>query len=203
MVSNKVNSGYQDEKDLVSRLKQGQEAAFRILIQRYQGQLFSIAYGITQDREDSLEIVQEVFLKVHLNIEKFRGDAGLSTWLHRITVNQSLNWQRKLKRRLKWRHRPLERDNAGDYPELGDNRENPEALYREGELERDLEEALRELPEQSRTVFLLRELEGLPYDEIAERLNIKRGTVNSRLFYARKKLKERLSDYLGEVKKQP
>ncbi len=202
-MSNKVHSKFQDEKDLVSRLKQGQEAAYRILIRSYQGQLFSIAYGITMDREDSLDIVQEVFLKVHQNIKNFRGDSGLSTWLHRITVNQSLNLQRKWKRRLKWRHQPLEKDEGGDYPELGDNQENPETLYHKGELEKALQEGLNELPETSRTVFVLREIEGLSYDEIAEVLNINKGTVKSRLFLARQKLKERLSEYLNETEEKP
>ncbi|MEE9518352.1 MAG: sigma-70 family RNA polymerase sigma factor [Candidatus Adiutricales bacterium] len=202
-MSNKVHSKFQDEKDLVSRLKQGQEAAYRILIRSYQGQLFSIAYGITMDREESLDIVQEVFLKVHQNIKNFRGDSGLSTWLHRITVNQSLNLQRKWKRRLKWRHQPLEKEEGGDYPELGDNQENPETLYHKGELEKALQEGLNELPETSRTVFVLREIEGLSYDEIAEVLNIKKGTVKSRLFLARQKLKERLSEYLNETEEKP
>ncbi len=202
-MSNKVHSKFQDEKDLVSRLKQGQEAAYRILIRSYQGQLFSIAYGITMDREESLDIVQEVFLKVHQNIKNFRGDSGLSTWLHRITVNQSLNLQRKWKRRLKWRHQPLEKEEGGDYPELGDNQENPETLYHKGELEKALQEGLGELPETSRTVFVLREIEGLSYDEIAEVLNIKKGTVKSRLFLARQKLKERLSEYLNETEEKP
>lgn len=194
---------FQDEKSLVSRLKQGQEAAYRILIRNYQGQLFSIAYGITMDREESLDIVQEVFLKVHQNIKNFRGDSGLSTWLHRITVNQSLNLQRKWKRRLKWRHQPLEKDEGGDYPELRDSQENPETLYHKGELEKALQEGLNELPETSRTVFVLREIEGLSYDEIAEVLNIKKGTVKSRLFLARQKLKERLSEYFNETEEKP
>ena len=202
-MSNKVHSKFQDEKDLVSRLKQGQEAAYRILIRSYQGQLFSIAYGITMDREESLDIVQEVFLKVHQNIKNFRGDSGLSTWLHRITVNQSLNWQRKWKRRLKWRHQPLEKEEGGDYPELGESQENPETLYHRGELEKALQEGLGELPETSRTVFVLREIEGLSYDEIAEVLNIKKGTVKSRLFHARQKLKERLSEYVSVTEEKP
>ncbi len=155
------------------------------------------------EREESLDIVQEVFLKVHQNIKSFRGDSGLSTWLHRITVNQSLNWQRKWKRRLKWRHQPLEKDEGGDYPELGDSQENPETLYHKGELEKALQEGLKELPETSRTVFILREIEGLSYDEIAEVLNIKKGTVKSRLFHARQKLKERLSEYLNETEEKP
>ncbi len=97
----------------------------------------------------------------------------------------------------------MEKEEGGDYPELGDNQENPETLYHKGELEKALQEGLNELPETSRTVFVLREIEGLSYDEIAEVLNIKKGTVKSRLFLARQKLKERLSEYVNETEEKP
>ena len=197
-MSNKINVSHWDEDRLVSLLKQGHEEAFRVLVRRYQNKLLGIAYGITLDREESLEILQEVFLKVYRKIHSFRGDSSLSTWLHRITVNLCLNWQRRWKRRLKWRHQPLERDDGVDYPELGSDEESPHSLYREKEVGRIFNEKLSALPEEARTVFVLKEVEGLSYDEIAKTLNIKRGTVSSRLFYARKKLKESLSRYLDE-----
>ncbi|MCP4664759.1 MAG: sigma-70 family RNA polymerase sigma factor [Deltaproteobacteria bacterium] len=181
-----------------SLLKQGHEEAFRVLVRRYQKKLFGIAYGITLDREESLEIVQEVFLKVFQKIHSFRGESSLSTWLHRITVNHCLNWQRRWKRRLKWRHQPLEREDGADYPELGSDEESPHSLYQGKEVERIFKEKLSGLPEEARTVFVLKELEGLSYDEIAKTLKIKRGTVSSRLFYARKRLKESLSNYMDE-----
>ena len=109
-MSNKENKNFWGEKQLVLSLKEGQEEAFRTLIRRYQGKLFGIAYGITLDREESLDIVQDVFLKVYRSIHKFKGESSLSTWLYRITVNTCLNWQRRWKRRLRWHHRPLEGD---------------------------------------------------------------------------------------------
>jgi RNA polymerase sigma-70 factor (ECF subfamily) len=197
-VSNKTNVNHWDENRLVSLLKQGHEEAFRVLVRRFQKKLVGIAYGITLDREESLEIVQEVFLQVYRKIHSFRGEASLSTWLHRITVNLCLNWQRRWKRRLKWRHQPLEKDNGADYPELGSDEEGPHSLYREKEVGKIFKEKLSALPEEARTVFVLKEVEGLSYDEIAKALHIKRGTVSSRLFYARKRLKESLSRYLDE-----
>ena len=116
-MSNKTNVTRWDEERLISFLKEGHEEAFRVLVRRYQKKLFGIAYGITLEREESLEIVQEVFLKVHQKIHSFRGEASLSTWLHRITVNLCLNWQRRWKRRLKWHHQPLERDDGTEYRE--------------------------------------------------------------------------------------
>jgi RNA polymerase sigma-70 factor (ECF subfamily) len=199
-VSNKPNSDFSDERRLVSGLKKGQEEAFRFLIRRYEKKLFSIAYGITLDREESLDIVQEVFLKVYQKIHTFREEARLSTWLHRITVNLCLNWQRSWKRRFRWHHQPLERDDAGDHRELGTNDDHPQTLFERKECGKILWEGLRALSEEARAVFVLKEVEGLSYDDIAEILKIKRGTVSSRLFYARKALRASLEPYLEEGK---
>ncbi|MBW2318491.1 MAG: sigma-70 family RNA polymerase sigma factor, partial [Deltaproteobacteria bacterium] len=98
-MSNDVDTNGWDEAGLVSSLKERQEEAFRILVRQYQGRLFSIAYGITLDREESLDIVQEVFLRVFKKIHTFREDSRLSTWLHRITVNLCLNLKRRWRRR--------------------------------------------------------------------------------------------------------
>jgi RNA polymerase sigma-70 factor (ECF subfamily) len=197
-VSKKTKKNSWNESRLVSGLRQRQEEAFRVLIRRYQGKLFSIAYGITLDREESSDIVQEVFLKVYQKIHTFREKSSLSTWLHRITVNECLNWKRKWKRRFRWHHQPLERDEAGDHPGLGTDTYDPEGLYQKKAFERAFWQGLKELPEQARVVFILKEVEGLSYDEIAKALKIKRGTVSSRLFYARKKLRESLKEFLEE-----
>ena len=195
-VSNTSDIDMWDENKLVLHLKQGDEEAFRLLIQQYREKLYNIAYGITLDREDSLDIVQDVFLKVHQNIRRFKGKSKLSTWLHRLTVNQSLNWKRRWKRRFRWHHRPLETDDTRDYPELGTDEYYPEKLYQNKEFDKAFRKKLRELPENARTVFVLKEIEGLSYGEIAKTLKLKRGTVSSRLFYARQKLKESLEHYL-------
>ena len=199
-MSNKSNSDFSDERRLVSGLKKGQEEAFRVLIRRYEKKLFSIAYGITLDREESLDIVQEVFLKVYQKIHTFREEARLSTWLHRITVNLCLNWQRRWNRRFRWHHQPLERDGAGDHRELGTNDYHPQTLCERKECGKILWEGLRALSEEARAVFVLKEVEGLSYDDIGEILKIKRGTVSSRLFYARKALRASLEPYLEEGK---
>jgi RNA polymerase sigma-70 factor (ECF subfamily) len=195
-VSNNTNESVRDEKRLVSSLKAGQEDAFRILIRQYRGKLFSIAYGITLDREESLDIVQDVFLKVYRSIHKFREESKLSTWLYRITVNACLNWQRRWKRRFRWHHHPLDRDEAGERTDLKTEEDHPARLYERKELESRIWDNLKTLPEEARAVFVLREFEGLSYDEIAETLNIKKGTVSSRLFYVRKKLREALKEDL-------
>ena len=193
-MSNITNNTERNEQDLVARLKKGQEAAYQMLVRQYQNKLFYIAYGITLDSEESREIVQEVFIKVFRRISSFRGDSKLFTWLRRITVNESLNWQRKLKRRFKWQHQSLEKEDTYDIVEDKPDMDNPESLYEKKELKKDLEDGLRSLPEDARTVFILKELEGLSYEEIARILKIQKGTVSSRLFYARQRLRDILFD---------
>ena len=94
-MSNTLNKDDWDDDQLVARLQQGSEAAFSVLIRRYESRLYKVALGITGDPEESRDVLQEVFLKVHQSIGKFKGQSKLSTWLHRITVNHCLNWKRE------------------------------------------------------------------------------------------------------------
>jgi len=193
-----MNEDIWDDKGLVSLLKQGKEEGFRLLVRHYQARLLKIAFGITLDKEESLDIIQEVFLKVYKNIGAFREESRLSTWLHRMTVNQCLNWRRRWKRRFRWRHESIDVKGLADHPVLGTRDYDPEVLYQDREIRETLWTALGELPEEARAVFALRELEGLSYDEIAKVLNIKKGTVSSRLYHARKRLRQGLKPYLEQ-----
>jgi RNA polymerase sigma-70 factor (ECF subfamily) len=158
-------------------------------VRQYQDKLFHIAYGLTLDAEEGREIVQEVFLNVFSNIHTFREEATLYTWLRRITINQCLNWRRKWKRRFKQHHRSLEKEDTYAMVERKTDKDNPETLYERKDLKRALNQALKSLPQDARTAFVLKEVEGLSYDEIAGILKIKKGTVSSRIYYARQRLK--------------
>lgn len=195
MVSNKADEDLWNEERLVALLKEGHEGAFRVLVREYQERLFKIACGITSDREESLDIVQEVFLKVHRYINTFDERSKLSTWLYRITVNECLNWHKRWKRRFRQQHQPLEMDEGSYLSELGTDDLAPDTLYQEKEFEKAFQEALKGLGKNARTVFVLKEVEGLSYDEISGILKIKRGTVSSRLCYARKNLRKSLEKY--------
>ena len=197
-MSDNIYSPERDEKELIIRLKNGEQEAYRALVRQYQSRLIHIATGITLDREESLDIVQDVFLKVYRRVHSFEGKSSLYTWLRRITVNESLNWRRKWKRRFRWQHQSLEDEDTGNSPELGTDETGPESLYKKKELEKIVREGLNRLPEDARAVLVLKELEGLSYGEIARHLKIKKGTVSSRLFYAR----ERLKEYLSMVEKK-
>ena len=195
MVSNKTDEDLSNEQRLVALLKEGHEGAFRVLVREYQERLFHIACGIISDREESLEIVQEVFLKVHRYINGFGERSRLSTWLYRITVRECFNWHKRWKRRFRQHHQSLEMDESDYLSELGTDDFAPDTLYQEKEFEKAFREALKGLGKNARAVFVLKEVEGLSYDEISGILKIKRGTVSSRLCYARKNLRKSLEKY--------
>lgn len=175
-----------EEEKLVARLQQGQEWAFNILVNQYQNMLLKIAYGFTLDREESLEIVQDVFVSAHKNIKTFRQDASLAGWLRKITINTSLNWKRKWTRRFRWSHHSIEDKDEALLLNARKDENNPEALFREKQQELIVMKSIKKLPDKIKAVFVLNTIEGLSYDEIAQHLNIKRGTVSSRLHHARK-----------------
>jgi RNA polymerase sigma-70 factor (ECF subfamily) len=201
-VPEEIDTDLWNESRLVPLLKKRDEEAFRVLMRRYQDKVFGIAYGITLDREESLDIVQEVFVKVYERIHTFREESKLSTWLHRITVNLCLNWRRKWARRFRWHHEPIEAEEVRKKADVEGKDQRPDRLYEKKELEQIFWRCLGEIPEKARAVFVLKEVEGLSYDEIAKALKIRKGTVSSRLFYARKRLKESLSAYVEEAKGQ-
>lgn len=181
-----------DEQDLIKRLKKGQQWAFNTLVETYQKRLLKIAYAITLDQEESLEVVQDVFVSVHKNISTFRQESSLATWLRKITINHCLNWKRKWKRRFKWNHHPIESENAPDLYTENKKGETPEMMVREKQMEQKLMQAIAQLPEKIRPAFVLSAIEGLSYQEIADTLSINKGTVSSRIHTARTLLMDKL-----------
>jgi RNA polymerase sigma-70 factor (ECF subfamily) len=197
-VSKTIQNRIVYDEELVVRLQRGDEWAFQLLVRRYRKKIFSIAFGITVDAEESKDIVQEVFLQVYQRIGNFRSDASLSTWLHRITVNRCLNWKRRWTRRFKWMHVTVDsaEDETGNVPES--DLPSPESRVTSAQTRQQIDNALKMLPDQARTVFVLREMEGLSYEAIADVVGIKLGTVRSRLFHARKRLREILQPLMEE-----
>jgi len=191
-----------DEKKLVRRAKRGDQQAFRTLMERYRRKVFSIAYGMVRDPEAALDISQEVFIKVHRYLGSFQGSSSFYTWLYRISVNLSIDYLRK-----QGRH------DAVDYDDMLLRREpddaeamvmptmldvDPQRAMDRKELGEQLAKAFEKLGEKHRSVLLLREIEGLSYEEIARVLKIHKGTVMSRLHHARKNLQAALKEYLEE-----
>ena len=189
-----------DDLALVSRAKSGEQEAFRALVVRYQRKVYAVALGIVKDPDLAWDVSQEAFVRVHRGLDGFKGESAFSTWLFRITTHLSIDAVRRERRAQKDDLDDLREADLSDSGEgilataLGtDPREN--ALRRE--LAGKMEAALAALPEKHRTILVLRELEGLSYEELAERLGIHKGTVMSRLFHARKKMQAALREYAG------
>jgi RNA polymerase sigma-70 factor, ECF subfamily len=184
------------DMDLVHASKNGDVAAFEQLIKRYDRRLLRIAYHVTHNREDSQDAVQEAFFKAFQNLGEFREDSQFSTWLIRITVNQSLM---KLRKRRTIKEVSLDDvfSTEGDaLPiEVTDWAPNPEQRYRASELRNILTRVLGELRPILRTVFVLRDIESLSTDQTAEVLGLSHAAVKARLWRARLQLRESLNRY--------
>ena len=190
-----------DDLDLVHASKNGDVAAFEHLVKRYDRKLLRIAQSVTHNTEDAKDAVQEAFLKAFQNLGQFREESRFSTWLISITVNQSLM---KLRKQRSTREVSLDDDFQadGDMPpmEVADWAPNPEQLYWASELRDILISALKELRPALRTVFVLRDIEGLSIDQTAEVLNLSQAAVKARLWRVRLQLREHLTKYFS---KQP
>jgi RNA polymerase sigma-70 factor, ECF subfamily len=186
-----------DDLDLVHASKNGDVGAFEQLVKRYDRKLFRIAQHVTHNREDAEDAVQEAFLKAFQHLGEFREDSKFSTWLIRITLNQSLMKLRKQRRTV--RDVSLEENcQAGEdmLPmEVIDWAPDPEQLYRASELRDILVKALTELRPILRAVFVLRDIEGLSIAETAEVLNLSHSAVKARLWRGRLQLRECLNRY--------
>lgn len=190
------------DRELVGRVQDGDESAFRELFDRYHRRAFAVAFGVVKNKQDALDVVQEAFIKVHKHIQSFQGSSSFYTWLYRIVMNLSIDHVRRSKKSKDMdyddRVRRNEDDIAGDgtlLPRILDG--NPSKTVMRRELSEVIQKALDELPEYHRAVILLREVEGLSYEEMAELLKVPKGTIMSRLFHARKKMQSSLAEYLG------
>lgn len=183
-----------DEGHLVSDAKAGNYAAFEELVNRYEKKIYRLGMNITGNREDAEDVLQDAFLKAFEHLPDFREDARFYTWIVRIAVNEALM---KLRKRRTSREVPME-DTEGDdgevlVREFADWKPNPEQQFAQSELEEILQGAVNSLPPGFRTVFYLRDVEGLSTEETAEVLDLTEGAVKARLFRARLRLREELS----------
>ena len=188
-----------DDMDLVHASKRGDPAAFEQLVKRYDRRLLRISLTVTHNREDSEDAVQEALLKAYQNLDDFREDSQFSTWLIRITVNQSLMKLRKQRTRKEVSlDENLQVD--GDVPpvDVPDRAPNPEQLCWASELRDILVRALEEIRPILRTVFVLRDVEGLSIKQTAQLLNLSQEAVKARLWRVRLHLRERLTKHFDE-----
>src|SRR3954452_16662989 len=187
-----------DDKPLVRAAQRGDRAAFRALVERYQRRVYQLAVSMLKDPDDAMDIVQETFVRVHRYLPSFKGDASFFTWTYRIATNLCLDSARKRGRgeRVDVDESDAEVEARMDPPSAA--LAGPQRAALNQELKGKLEEALQSLSENHRAILLLREVEGLSYEELAKVLGIRKGTVMSRLFHARLKMQQKLREYLGE-----
>jgi RNA polymerase sigma-70 factor (ECF subfamily) len=183
-----------DDSVLVIEAKAGSYAAFEELVNRYEKKIYRLGLNLTGNPEDAEDVLQEAFLKAFEHLPEFRADSRFYTWLVRIAINEGLM---KLRKRRSDRSVPIE-DAVGEEGEImprefTDWRPNPEQVYAQAEIEAILQNAAGDLPPGLRTVFLLRDVEGLSTEETAALLNLTEGAVKARLFRARMQLREGLS----------
>ncbi len=186
------------DRELLEAVLEGDNTAYRGLVEKYQGRVYSMVYGMVRNREDARDITQEAFVKAYRNLAGFRLEASFYTWLYRIAMNLAIDYTRKRKRReiAGFDEQIAAKDQDGGISELHHGDSPRKALERKQLLGRIMD-AMQKLSDDQRQVILLREVEGLSYREISEVMEIPEGTVMSRLFYARKKLQKLLSDERG------
>lgn len=195
-IQNKVVEPPSEESILVEAARSGDIGAFESLVRRYDRNVFRIAQHITQNREDAEDVVQDAFLKAYQNLGQFQGQSKFYTWLVRIAVNEALM---RLRRRRPERMVSIDEDvktEEDSMPrEIADWSPNPEQLYTQSELKDILGKTIHGLPPSFRTVFVLRDVEGLSTEETASALELSVPAVKSRLLRARLQLRERLNKY--------
>ena len=191
-----------DDLTLVERVRTGDQRAFKLLVERYQRKVFSVALGMLKDKEEARDVAQEAFIKVYRYLDHFKGDASFYTWLYRITVNICIDVIRKkgssgTKEAIEF-DETVKMDVAeANIGALGSRLgTNPQKSALRAELAQRITEAIHQIPEAHRQILLLREVEGMSYEDLSRTLNIPKGTVMSRLFHARLKMQKILNEYL-------
>ena len=184
-----------DDRELVDKARKGDRDAFKTLFERYHRRAYALAFGVLRHQDDALDVVQDAFIKAHKYLDKFEGNSSFYTWLYRIVMNLAIDHLRK-HRRVK----PVELDEV----KLGETDDqpllpkilggNPGRALVDKEIRARIDAALDELSENHRAVLIMRELEGLSYEEMAKAMGCSKGTIMSRLFHARRNMQKRLLD---------
>ena len=192
-----------DDSDLVNAARAGDRDAFRTLFERYHKRAYALALGVLRNQDDALDVVQDAFIKAHRYLDKFEGNSSFYTWLYRIVMNLAIDHIRK-HRRVK----PVEldetrvEDHADDalLPRILGG--NPGRALMDKEIRGRIDRALDELSANHRSVLVMRELEGMSYEEMAQAMACSKGTIMSRLFHARRNMQKRLLDLIDHPSRE-
>lgn len=174
------------ERELLTRAREGSQDAFRALVERYTPRVFALVRNLVRNQSEAEDVTQEVFFKVYSKLQTFRADSAFYTWVYRVAVNTATDHLKK-----KRQDRSLQVEDLGRLP-VEDPGDTPTEGMGRKDLRSEIRKAMAELPPKFRTILVLRELEGMSYEDISQVLKCSKGTVESRLFRARARLKESL-----------
>ena len=178
----------EEEDILVAQVQSGNSASFEKLVLDNQTKVYNLALRMVGSEQDAFDMSQEAFIKAYNSIALFRGDSRFSVWLYRLTTNVCLDFLRSEGRRAHGSLTYISEEDDEKELEIPDDRFSPETLTEKKELREAVNKGLMSLPKDYRAILLLREIDGLSYEEIAEALSLEEGTVKSRIFRARKRL---------------
>lgn len=183
------------DHELVRAVLAGDATAYRGLVERYQGRIYAVCYGMVRNPEDARDLAQDAFVKAYKNLARFELRSSFYTWLCRIAMNVSIDMLRRQKvRKAELFDEGIATKDSGGVLSMAHHKNDPGRALERSRLKEKIAAALDELPEDQRQVVVLREIEGFSYKEIAEVMGIPEGTVMSRLYYARRKLQVALKE---------
>ena len=189
----------QVDAELVARVKQGDKAAFDLLVLKYQRKILRLLSRMLRDQSDVEDVMQEAFIKAYRALPQFRGDSASYTWLYRIAINTARNWMSSQGRRPSAPNGNQTEDGEtfSEIDNLTDNN-TPESMLASREIAESVDQTIQDLPAELRTAIVLREIDGLSYEEIAETMSCPIGTVRSRIFRAREAIAAKLRPILDQ-----
>jgi len=180
-----------EENEMISRCQQGDQEALKEIFDQYHKKVYRIAYGVVRQREEALDVVQEVFIKLLRSIKNFKGRSHFYTYLYRMVMNTAIDHKRKAGKRFM-----SSLDQEGSFEPSAEAEKGPEMILLQKELEERVRLAMDKLPDEQKAALIFRDVEGLSYQEMAEAMGCSIGTVMSRLHYGRKRMQESLKDYV-------
>lgn len=181
-----------EESEMISRCQKGDQEALKEIFDKYHKKVYRISYGVVRQREEALDIVQEVFIKLFRSIRNFKGRSQFYTYLYRMTMNTAIDHARKAGKQFF-----SSLDEEGSFEPPDELEKGPERVLLQKELEERVKWAMSKLPAEQKAALIFRDVEGLSYQEMAEAMGCSIGTVMSRLHYGRKRVQELLKDYVG------
>lgn len=184
---------------LVARVQAGDKAAFDLLVLKYQRKILRLLSRMLRDQSEIEDVMQEAFIKAYRALPQFRGDSAFYTWLYRIAINTARNWMASQSRRPSSPslHQSEDGETFDEIDNLTDNN-TPESLLASREIAESVNDSIQALPAELRTAIVLREIEGLSYEEIAQAMGCPIGTVRSRIFRAREAIATKLRPMIDQ-----